>query len=103
MIEHFGAAALILVAAAAFFGGLVALAGQLAQIRLALAHRAAAVTVGFLLAGRRPVGDLSHRLHRRGHPRLDRADAARKRERSEEHPSELQSLMRISYAVFCMK
>src|SRR3546814_5246330 len=29
--------------------------------------------------------------------RLDRAD------RSEEHTSELQSLMRISYAVFCLK
>src|SRR3546814_4392042 len=26
-----------------------------------------------------------------------------KRERSEEHTSELQSLMRISYAVFCLK
>src|SRR3546814_9085838 len=25
------------------------------------------------------------------------------RQRSEEHPSELQSLMRISYAVFCLK
>src|SRR3546814_10470431 len=31
------------------------------------------------------------RRHRRGH------------ERSEEHTSELQSLMRISYAVFCLK
>src|SRR3546814_960707 len=31
--------------------------------------------------------------------RLDRAGAAR----SEEHTSELQSLMRISYAVFCLK
>src|SRR3546814_7364155 len=30
----------------------------------------------------------------------DRADAAA---RSEEHTSELQSLMRISYAVFCLK
>src|SRR3546814_9243641 len=29
--------------------------------------------------------------------------AARRRERSEEHTSELQSLMRISYAVFCLK
>src|SRR3546814_5999786 len=28
---------------------------------------------------------------------------ARKRARSEEHTSELQSLMRISYAVFCLK
>src|SRR3546814_2801769 len=32
---------------------------------------------------------------------LDRAIAGR--ERSEEHTSELQSLMRISYAVFCLK
>src|SRR3546814_10832929 len=29
--------------------------------------------------------------------------AQRKRRRSEEHTSELQSLMRISYAVFCLK
>src|SRR3546814_6099602 len=32
-----------------------------------------------------------------------RAVALMKRERSEEHTSELQSLMRISYAVFCLK
>src|SRR3546814_2011858 len=31
------------------------------------------------------------------------ASAARKASRSEEHTSELQSLMRISYAVFCLK
>src|SRR3546814_2484510 len=30
-------------------------------------------------------------------------DSARPRKRSEEHTSELQSLMRISYAVFCLK
>src|SRR3546814_1470168 len=30
------------------------------------------------------------------------ARAARRRQRSEEHTSELQSLMRISYAVFCL-
>src|SRR3546814_7349619 len=30
-------------------------------------------------------------------------DDARREERSEEHTSELQSLMRISYAVFCLK
>src|SRR3546814_4006058 len=37
--------------------------------------------------------------------RLDRnlAIAGRVLERSEEHTSELQSLMRISYAVFCLK
>src|SRR3546814_6082634 len=33
----------------------------------------------------------------------DREGAARKGGRSEEHTSELQSLMRISYAVFCLK
>src|SRR3546814_3861289 len=44
------------------------------------------------------------RHHRRGPCRVDRrlsADAAGLR--SEEHTSELQSLMRISYAVFCLK
>src|SRR3546814_1544862 len=33
----------------------------------------------------------------------DKADLEFKRDRSEEHTSELQSLMRISYAVFCLK
>src|SRR3546814_8789326 len=38
-------------------------------------------------------------------PRHPRRDPARRRDapRSEEHTSELQSLMRISYAVFCLK
>src|SRR3546814_1947582 len=36
-----------------------------------------------------------------GHPAESAAGADRKR--SEEHTSELQSLMRISYAVFCLK
>src|SRR3546814_7442138 len=37
-------------------------------------------------------------------PRLRRAVHGRQRlRRSEEHTSELQSLMRISYAVFCLK
>src|SRR3546814_3492844 len=34
---------------------------------------------------------------------LRAADAADDQRRSEEHTSELQSLMRISYAVFCLK
>src|SRR3546814_17971039 len=38
------------------------------------------------------VGDLYHRVHR-----------GTRGVRSEEHTSELQSLMRISYAVFCLK
>src|SRR3546814_2772631 len=33
----------------------------------------------------------------------DRDDADQAEDRSEEHTSELQSLMRISYAVFCLK
>src|SRR3546814_10646083 len=36
-------------------------------------------------------------------PAPSRECGARRRERSEEHTSELQSLMRISYAVFCLK
>src|SRR3546814_5219569 len=62
------------------------------------------------LAPRVPVGgqlDADARMRHRGagrglalqHP----ADVARADLRSEEHTSELQSLMRISYAVFCLK
>src|SRR3546814_4259317 len=36
-------------------------------------------------------------------PAADLANQAQDRIRSEEHTSELQSLMRISYAVFCLK
>src|SRR3546814_8428655 len=39
----------------------------------------------------------------RGHAAARRAVLARAKVRSEEHTSELQSLMRISYAVFCLK
>src|SRR3546814_1173659 len=35
--------------------------------------------------------------------RIARGDGTRADQRSEEHTSELQSLMRISYAVFCLK
>src|SRR3546814_8046357 len=51
---------------------------------------------------RAPQGQLARlfRLDARGHPRGRICRAA---ERSEEHTSELQSLMRISYAVFCLK
>src|SRR3546814_3211030 len=36
-------------------------------------------------------------------PSIDSKGHPRTRSRSEEHTSELQSLMRISYAVFCLK
>src|SRR3546814_2704466 len=73
----------------------------------------------------RPVGDVAHRVDRLvRRARGDQDTAAEQRamvggrevglagerhdggsvcERSEEHTSELQSLMRISYAVFCLK
>src|SRR3546814_2372176 len=50
-------------------------------------------------------GSLFGRLFRR-HAAAERGEARRARHgrrRSEEHTSELQSLMRISYAVFCLK
>src|SRR3546814_4339934 len=51
--------------------------------------------------GRDPLGRGTHRAQRLRRPALPRkAGFAR---RSEEHTSELQSLMRISYAVFCLK
>src|SRR3546814_8038855 len=48
----------------------------------------------------------AERLSRLREQRLDRcriADIGRDSQRSEEHTSDLQSLMRISYAVFCLK
>src|SRR3546814_16215771 len=50
--------------------------------------------------------DPAQRPPRRGRGERDDAQAASEpgaRRRSEEHTSELQSLMRISYAVFCLK
>src|SRR3546814_5407004 len=44
-----------------------------------------------------------HLARRRRDPLSDRAFPCRRLARSEEHTSELQSLMRISYAVFCLK
>src|SRR3546814_6356949 len=41
--------------------------------------------------------------HRRQRIALLKSDQPAKSKRSEEHTSELQSLMRISYAVFCLK
>src|SRR3546814_1330986 len=55
------------------------------------------------------ISRIEQRRHRMGQgieqllgPR-DPVEIARDRTRSEEHTSELQSLMRISYAVFCLK
>src|SRR3546814_10326937 len=56
-----------------------------------------------------PGHDLGTRLaavarpYRHGGKQMDDIDLAGQEGRSEEHTSELQSLMRISYAVFCLK
>src|SRR3546814_5340687 len=48
--------------------------------------------------------DKAHRPHHAAHPLHHLIPPHRSRaSRSEEHTSELQSLMRISYAVFCLK
>src|SRR3546814_4637202 len=58
------------------------------------AHRSARRSGGGLRAGQRPSSVSDTRRS---------SDASCARQRSEEHTSELQSLMRISYAVFCLK
>src|SRR3546814_1498011 len=53
---------------------------------------------------RNPTSGIAHRLRHFGDRDEFLAVAGDEREfRSEEHTSELQSLMRISYAVFCLK
>src|SRR3546814_4089388 len=47
------------------------------------------------------IGGLAERAHGTGNDHA--VYAHRRRARSEEHTSELQSLMRISYAAFCLK
>src|SRR3546814_3632762 len=49
------------------------------------------------------IGARAHALHARQVPAGDREHPGGSAGRSEEHTSELQSLMRISYAVFCLK
>src|SRR3546814_6317445 len=59
----------------------------------------------------RPLGQTCRRIDRAGTPRCwdahslkpSRSNTSLHTFRSEEHTSELQSLMRISYAVFCLK
>src|SRR3546814_4153490 len=56
----------------------------------------------FIQRCRHPEHELiAKRLDRGGHQCIDRTGV--RQIRSEEHTSELQSLMRISYAVFCLK
>src|SRR3546814_8240584 len=64
---------------------------------------------GFVKAAEARAGDELVGLPEHGFARAEHKEALRRRhraqpsKRSEEHTSELQSLMRISYAVFCLK
>src|SRR3546814_2794324 len=58
---------------------------------------------GLSVRGRRNPLEMRARADRRRHPRRSGLPVSRRPCRSEEHTSELQSLMRISYAVFCLK
>src|SRR3546814_5614381 len=87
------------------------LAEAFAQVfDLVLRERQAEACVGFLQPGERDAldpaarGDAEQRAGFvvRGQQRL-RHRVVQQLRRSEEHTSELQSLMRISYAVFCLK
>src|SRR3546814_7548256 len=60
--------------------------------------------VPFVLSGPRPGGDEDRQFRQARRQRgAEPQELAEMRRRSEEHTSELQSLMRISYAVFCLK
>src|SRR3546814_8304743 len=66
-------------------------------------HRAPVDLAGGDLAGQL-AGDLVDIVMDRRHTaQEEQREAERRMHRSEEHTSELQSLMRISYAVFCLK
>src|SRR3546814_4164706 len=68
----------------------------------ARAGSAAAIPGACEVGGTAPLdrGDTTDREHR---PMRSSEPCRKPRSRSEEHTSELQSLMRISYAVFCLK
>src|SRR3546814_3867240 len=76
-------------------------------VRLGADERHAATAKAFrainlAVAGDHAVGE-AHGIAKLRERGAEQRDAVVARNRSEEHTSELQSLMRISYAVFCLK
>src|SRR3546814_4427120 len=63
------------------------------------ATSSSAIWTAFSAAPLRMLSETTHRLSPRS---CDRSSRMRPTKRSEEHTSELQSLMRISYAVLCL-
>src|SRR3546814_3955839 len=70
-------------------------------LRGALCHEVRIVQAGLAILQRHPVIHSKDLIHRELAVAADEFLGAI--QRSEEHTSELQSLMRISYAVFCLK
>src|SRR3546814_2665020 len=73
----------------------VLLAGQRAAVAVHLRQGAVAVALR--------IGEFGEVVGTAGQQRQRRSRGSQSQGRSEEHTSELQSLMRISYAVFCLK
>src|SRR3546814_2983418 len=74
---------------------------QIAVDRTTIIARRAAVQVRFLRVA--PIRTAWHAGHRAADDDANRSAGDAARSRSEEHTSELQSLMRSSYAVLCLK
>src|SRR3546814_7139004 len=78
-------------------------AGEASRLLKALSNESRLLVLCFLVdAGELSVGELTERVGL-SQSALSQHLAKLREERSEEHTSELQSLMRISYAVFCLK
>src|SRR3546814_2902504 len=66
-------------------------------------YRTGCATAAAPAKAKRPGQGRGAKVHRQGVRRYSRTHTCCRQMRSEEHTSELQSLMRISYAVFCLK
>src|SRR3546814_8179344 len=74
-----------------------------ASYNVGLSQRRADAVRAYMTSKGIPDGVISTEAFGERAPRVETADGVRELQRSEEHTSELQSLMRISYAVFCLK
>src|SRR3546814_2784253 len=85
-------------------GGALAQRRQLLLVRLALQRQAALLARGAAEEVAVALGEVRGRDEAAGQRHVDhRHVGLQQQQRSEEHTSELQSLIRTSYAVFCLK
>src|SRR3546814_6716610 len=76
--------------------------GQRLDVDLDIAEHAIALTIPYLFRIIDPTQTIGSSGHSKFRQLCDNAGLPGNHPRSEEHTSELQSLMRISYAVFCL-